>query len=70
MERPHRRKGTENTLWRATYSLIADWSGLTTSTVKKYAQRRLFDPHDPRDTMRFIAAHRAKRGLTPLGTTT
>ena len=70
MERGHRRRGSENTLWKATYSLIADWAGITPNTAKKYAQRRLFDPHDPHDTMRFIAARRAKRGLTPIGTTT
>lgn len=68
--RSHRRKGTENTLCRITYTEIARLSGLTTSTVKMYAWNHKFDPYDLGSVLRFIVSYRAKRGLSPIGTTT
>jgi hypothetical protein len=67
---PHRRRGTEGTLCRITYDTIADLSGLSPKTVRRYAWNRVYDPHDLESVLRFIATHRAKRGLTPLGTAT
>jgi DNA-binding transcriptional MerR regulator len=70
MQRGHRHEGTEGTLCRITYAEIARLSGLSPKTVRRYAWNRVYDPHDLDSVLRFIATHRAKRGLTPLGTTT
>jgi hypothetical protein len=53
---------------RITYSTIAELSGLTDTAVRRYAWRKKYDPHDLESTLRFIASHRAKQGLPPLGT--
>lgn len=52
-----------------TYDDIARLADLTPHTVRLYAWRGKYNPRDLDDVLRFIAAHRAKRGLTPIGTT-
>jgi len=52
---------------RITYSTIADLAGLSPAAVRRYAWRKKYDPHDLESTFRFIAHHRRKQGLPPLG---
>lgn len=41
-----------------TYSLIAEWTGLTINSVRSYAARGYFDPYDIEDTIQWVNARR------------
>ena len=65
--RTHRRPGTENTLCRFTYSEVARLSNRSIHTVKRYAWTKKYDPHDLDSVLSFIAEHRKRQGMEPLG---
>jgi len=62
-----RPKGSENTLFRLTYSEIARLSGLSRTTVVQYAGQHKYNPRNIESVIHFANAHRAKHGLPPLG---
>lgn len=65
--RPHRRKGTENTLCRVTYGEIGRLAGLSPTSARRYAWRKKYDQHDLDSILRFIVASRARNGLPAIG---
>jgi len=66
--RSHRRKGTENTLARITYSVVSELAGISPTSAKRYAWRKRYDQHDLASILRFCAEMRSRSGLPPLGT--
>lgn len=61
--RPHRRKGTEGTLGKWTYADLSRLSGYSPNTVRLYAWRKKYDPHDLDSVLRFITSSRVRNGL-------
>ena len=59
--------GAENRLWTLRYSQIAQWVGLTVSTVRSYAQRGQFRRGDIESVLTWVNRRRAKAGLPMIG---
>jgi len=65
---PGRSPGAEGRLWCLTYTKIATWTGLTVSTVRSYASRKVFNAHSLTSTLSWVNARRAAAGLPLIGT--
>jgi len=50
-----------------TYPLLSTWTGLTIQTIRTYAQKGHFDPHDLAGTLVWVNTRRAQQGLRPIG---
>ena len=50
-----------------TYSLLAEWTGLTVATLRSYSQRKVFDLADLNATLRWVNARRRRQGLPLIG---
>lgn len=50
-----------------TYSLIAEWTGLSLETIKSYGANKQIPKHDLEATMLWVNAKRAKKGRPPIG---
>lgn len=64
---PTKKPGAETHLCTLRYSQIADWVGLRPRTVQQYAARGEFNSRNLEDTLRWVNARRARRGLPLIG---
>ena len=54
METYEQNKGKKPTKFKYTYQDIADLKGLTYKTVRKYAQRGIYNPHSLKSVIGFL----------------
>lgn len=64
MARP---KGSRTVLVRITYDTIGELAGIAGNTVRKYAQRRQFNPRDLDSALAWVNARRTAKGLPVIG---